>query len=108
MNINKTCYCQIVINDVIFFTSARNNHVDPSAESGTVYGFGDNSDGQLGKTADILYSDVPVEITKFDQQIVRIATGSYHTAVLIGCVFQHDIVHFIYFFFSENRNHCAL
>lgn len=56
-----------------------------AVENGTVYGFGDNSDGQLGKPADVLYSDVPVEITKFNQQIVKISTGSYHTAVLIGC-----------------------
>lgn len=64
--------------DVLFAFSIENN---------TVYGFGDNSDGQLGQPEDILNSDIPIEVTKFDDTIIQISAGSYHTAVLIGFTF---------------------
>lgn len=57
-----------------------------SSENNIVYGFGDNSDGQLGQSvADVSYSDVPIEVTRFnDKNIIQLSAGSYHTAVLIG------------------------
>lgn len=59
-------------------------------ENNTVYGFGDNSDCQLGQSAaDTLYSNVPVKITKFNNKIIQISAGSYHTAVLIGYSFVY-------------------
>ncbi|VVC26390.1 Zasp-like motif,Regulator of chromosome condensation 1/beta-lactamase-inhibitor protein II,Domain [Cinara cedri] len=59
------------------------SHTIVSTENNTIYGFGDNSDGQLGQPADVTNSYVPVEITKFDEKIVQISAGSYHTAVII-------------------------
>ncbi|KAL5242836.1 hypothetical protein ACI65C_010246 [Semiaphis heraclei] len=61
------------------------SHTIVSTENNIVYGFGDNSDGQLGQSvADVSYSDVPIEVTRFnDKNIIQLSAGSYHTAVLI-------------------------
>ncbi|CAH1712880.1 X-linked retinitis pigmentosa GTPase regulator-like isoform X2 [Aphis gossypii] len=61
------------------------SHTIVSTENNIVYGFGDNSDGQLGLSAsEVTYSDVPIEVTRFnDKNIIQLSAGSYHTAVLI-------------------------
>ncbi|CAI6349035.1 unnamed protein product [Macrosiphum euphorbiae] len=61
------------------------SHTIVSTENNIVYGFGDNSDGQLGQSvADVTHSDVPIEVTRFnDKNIIQLSAGSYHTAVLL-------------------------
>jgi alpha-tubulin suppressor-like RCC1 family protein len=57
----------------------------PPSDKNTVYGFGDNSEGQLGQPMiDVLNSYDPIRVTQFNDNIIQISAGSYHTAVLLG------------------------
>ncbi|XP_025208990.1 X-linked retinitis pigmentosa GTPase regulator-like isoform X3 [Melanaphis sacchari] len=72
-------------NDPVIEISCGEEHSGIVCKNNIVYGFGNNSDGQLGKSAaNVTYSDVPIEITRFnDKNIIQLSAGSYHTAVLI-------------------------
>lgn len=63
----------------------------PLLDNNTVYGFGDNSEGQLGlPVIDVLNSCVPIRVTQFNDKIIQISAGSYHTAVLLGYNFMQQ------------------
>ncbi|XP_015365250.1 PREDICTED: X-linked retinitis pigmentosa GTPase regulator-like [Diuraphis noxia] len=72
-------------NDPVIEISCGEEHSGIVCKNNIIYGFGDNSDGQLGQSvADVTYSDVPIEVTRFnDKNIIQLSAGSYHTAVLI-------------------------
>ncbi|XP_050541203.1 X-linked retinitis pigmentosa GTPase regulator-like [Daktulosphaira vitifoliae] len=59
------------------------SHTIVSTENGVIYGFGDNSNGQLGQPVSTDGSSIPIQITKFDDNIIQLAAGSHHTAALI-------------------------
>ncbi|XP_008182284.1 X-linked retinitis pigmentosa GTPase regulator isoform X2 [Acyrthosiphon pisum] len=71
--------------DKVKHIACGRSHTIVSTENNIVYGFGDNSDGQLGQSvADVTHSDVPIEVTRFnDKNIIQLSAGSYHTAALL-------------------------
>ncbi|XP_050432104.1 X-linked retinitis pigmentosa GTPase regulator-like [Adelges cooleyi] len=67
----------------ILHIACGRSHTIVSTDSDVVYGFGDNSNGQLGQPTTTEGSSFPIRITKFDDKIIQIAAGSHHTAVLV-------------------------
>ncbi|XP_025418053.1 X-linked retinitis pigmentosa GTPase regulator-like isoform X2 [Sipha flava] len=70
--------------DKVKHIACGRSHTIVSTDKNTVYGFGDNSEGQLGQPMiDVLNSYDPIRVTQFNDNIIQISAGSYHTAVLL-------------------------
>ncbi|KAM3937230.1 putative E3 ubiquitin-protein ligase HERC6 isoform 2-T2 [Leptodactylus fuscus] len=66
----------------IIYISCGDEHTAVLSKEGTVYTFGDGTQGQLGKSS-VTHTSVPQKIEDFEGQVSQIACGSYHTLLYV-------------------------
>ncbi|XP_044159286.1 probable E3 ubiquitin-protein ligase HERC6 isoform X3 [Bufo gargarizans] len=66
----------------VIYISCGDEHTAVLSKEGTVYTFGDGTQGQLGKSS-ITHTSVPQKIEEYERQVSQIACGSYHTLLYV-------------------------
>ncbi|XP_075716835.1 putative E3 ubiquitin-protein ligase HERC6 isoform X2 [Rhinoderma darwinii] len=66
----------------VIYISCGDEHTAVLSKEGTVYIFGDGTQGQLGTTS-ITHTSVPQKIEEFERLVSQIACGSYHTLLYV-------------------------
>ncbi|XP_056424428.1 probable E3 ubiquitin-protein ligase HERC6 isoform X2 [Hyla sarda] len=64
------------------YISCGDEHTAVLSKEGTVYTFGDGTQGQLGKSS-VTHTSVPQKIEEYEGQVSQIACGSYHTLLYV-------------------------
>lgn len=66
----------------VIYISCGDEHTAVLSKEGTVYTFGDGTQGQLGKCS-VTHTSVPQKIEQYEGQVSQIACGSYHTLLYV-------------------------
>ncbi|XP_069834360.1 probable E3 ubiquitin-protein ligase HERC6 isoform X2 [Dendropsophus ebraccatus] len=66
----------------VIYISCGDEHTAVLSKEGTVYIFGDGTQGQLGKSS-VAHTSVPQKIEEYEGQVSQIACGSYHTLLYL-------------------------